>query len=138
MIDPTNVPGVELRETLARFILQSSHVRRSDGTLKQDAFMPHPYTDLSVTRHLLATEPELWTVGQTVADIQSKRLYGRGDVQALECEQLGMRVQADPVEGNSNHANITGWPQEKPEQKTKAQKLAAASTFVPNPVLPPG
>lgn len=60
MIDPSNVPQVADDETLARYILQRSHIRGSDHPVKPDAFIPHPYTDLSVTRHLMATESELW------------------------------------------------------------------------------
>ena len=36
MIDPDNVPIVESEEMLARYVLQSSHIRRSDQTLKRD------------------------------------------------------------------------------------------------------
>jgi hypothetical protein len=38
-----------------------------------------------------------------------------------------LAVAAAPVEGNPNHANVTGWPTEKPMQKIIAQKLAAAA-----------
>lgn len=51
MIDPANVPEVGPDEALARFVLHGSHIRRSNQTVKPDAFIPHPYRDLSVTRH---------------------------------------------------------------------------------------
>ena len=53
-------------EQLARFILQRSHLRQ-DGSVKQDAFVPYPWPDLSVTRHLQLTDKELWGIGHDVA-----------------------------------------------------------------------
>jgi hypothetical protein len=131
MIDPANVPEVAPSETLARFILYGKHIRPSDQTLKPDAFMPHPYLDLSVTRHLLASEDELWTVGQGIAELQGRPLHGRGDIRADTCDAEGLRVQADPVEGNPNHAIVVDWPAEKSAQKSIAQQIAAAAKFTP-------
>jgi hypothetical protein len=129
MIDPNDVPDVESNETLARFVLFGSHVRR-DQTLRADAFVPPPNLQLSVTRHRSATEQELLDVGNAVAEVRQRILYGRGDVLALACEQLNLKTVAAPIEGNPNHADICGWPDEKPAQKIIAQDLAASSTFV--------
>ena len=63
MIDPAHVPDVAAEELLARYVLQGSHVRNSNQTVKPDAFIPHPYSDLSVTRHLQATADEIWAAG---------------------------------------------------------------------------
>lgn len=133
MIDPASVPPVKSHELLARFVLYRGHIRSSAGTLKPDAFVPHPYMELSVTRLLRATDDELWAVGRAVASVQSKTLHGRGDIAAFDCEQQGLSMQPDPVDGNPNHANVTGWPQAKPEQKTIAQKLAAVVSFIRMP-----
>ena len=46
-------------ESLARFILRQNQIR-SDQTVKPDAFIPYPWPDLSVTRHLGLTDDELW------------------------------------------------------------------------------
>lgn len=113
-------------EQLARFILQRSHLRQ-DGTSKQDAFIPHPWPDLSVTRHLQLTEKELWSIGQNIARQTAKTLYGRADVRASDFQRHRLRVIAARVEGNPNHANVTGWPTEKPAQKIIAQQIAAAA-----------
>ncbi|MGH8612271.1 MAG: hypothetical protein ACREYF_09575 [Gammaproteobacteria bacterium] len=113
-------------EQLARFILQRSHLRQ-DGTVKQDAFIPHPWPDLSVTRHLQLTESELWSFGQNVARQTAKTLHGRADVRARDFQRYRLWVIAARVEGNPNHAIVTGRPTEKPAQKIIAQQIAAAA-----------
>lgn len=136
MIDPSNVPPVGADELLARFVLQRSHIRSSDRTIKPDALIPHPRADLSVTRHLMATEVELWSVGQDVANTRGKTLYGRGDFSAVMCANQRLVVQAAPLANNPNHANVRGWPAEKPLQKIIAQQVAAATKFVEAPGSP--
>jgi hypothetical protein len=133
MIDPMNVPAVTADEMLARYVLHSSHIRSKDQTLKQDAFVPHPYRDLSVTRHLQATEGELWTVGANVATAIGKTLYGRGDVTASVCVAQNLTVNAAPTPRNPNHADVSAWPADKPAQKIIALLIAAAAKFVARP-----
>jgi hypothetical protein len=132
MIDPTNVPPVADDERLARFVTHARQFRSSDGTVKQDAFIPHPHLELSVTRHLQATEQEIWDVGIEIALGQSKKLCGRADLLAGFCRSESLRVEATPLERNSNHADLAGWPAAKQDQKAIALKLAASALFVPN------
>lgn len=80
MLDPTEpAPDVGRNETLSRFILSRSHYRPSDGTAKQNAFVPHPHTALSVNRDLDATDEETWRAGRSVAEQRGKTLYRRAD-----------------------------------------------------------
>lgn len=130
MIDPAQVPAVTEDELLSRFVVQSKQFRASDRTVKPDAFIPHPHAALSVTRHLSASEEELWMIGAAVAAGQGKTLYGRAILQAVACGVQGLRVEAVPVEGNPNHADILGWPAAKQDQNAIALRLAAASTFI--------
>jgi hypothetical protein len=135
-IDPENVPPVTDAELLARYVTTSRHFRSSDNTVKQDLFMPHPYIELSVTRHLDATEPEIWDVGFDVVATQIDRnLYGRTDIQACDCNIDSLQVTAKPIlPKNPNHADIEGWPSAKQDQKAIAIKLAAsASKLIPPP-----
>jgi hypothetical protein len=134
MIDAADVPSVDPGETLARYVVYQSHIRRSNWTIKPDAFMPHPHRDLSLTRHRDATEEELWTAGQQVAASQGKTLQGRGDIAASTCIGQGLTVEARPLPENPNHADVVGWPADKPAQKIIAQEIAATSRFV----APPG
>jgi hypothetical protein len=133
MIDPANVPPVEAEEWLARYVVHSSHIRPSNQTLKPDAFIPHPYLELSVTRHLLATEQELWAIGKNVAQAVAKVLHGRGDFRASACLSQRLTVDAAPTDDNPNHANVCGWPADKPAQKIIAQEIAALAIFTPKP-----
>ncbi|MEC4805927.1 MAG: hypothetical protein SAJ12_12780 [Jaaginema sp. PMC 1079.18] len=128
MLDPSNIPPVEDSEILARYVLQSRHFRK-DLTPRPELFMPHPHQDLSVTRHRDATKDEIWQIGQDVANQTGKRLYGRFDIQAKDCQFESLTVEAKPVVNNPNHADITGWPLSKPEQKAIAQKIAAAHSI---------
>lgn len=133
MIDPANVPEVGAEEVLARFLLHGSHIRRSSMTVKPDAFMPHPHVDLSVTRHLLATDRELWLVGEAIARTSGMTLYGRGDIGVDVCLLQKLTVLADPVDANPNHAHVAGWPADKPLQKAIAQEIAATARLVGPP-----
>jgi hypothetical protein len=125
MLNPLNVPPVDDDETLARYVLQSNHFRSSDGTAKGDVFMPHPYQDLSVTRHREATEEEIWGVGHSVAQNIGKTLYGRFDIQAKDFLIDSLKVIPDPTDNNPNHAIVIGWPEAKQDQKSISQQIAA-------------
>lgn len=132
--------SVSLNERLARFVLFSRWIRKSGPlkTVKPDAFIPHPYTDLSVTRHKNLKENELWRIGQVIADTRPATLYGRADLSAEAVRRQSLNVEAKPVPGNLNHASIVGWPADKPAQKIIALKLAAKSSFVPRALPAPG
>lgn len=127
------LPTVDPGEWLARFIHFKSYIRQ-DRTIRPNAFIPHPHPNLSVTRHLQLSEWEIWEVARNVARQTNKPLYGRVDVQARVFQQQQLIVIADPVlPGNPNHANVTGWPEEKPAQKSIAQEIAAAANRVLEP-----
>jgi len=129
-----DVPAIDSDEWLARYIYYSRHVR-PDGTVRPDTFIPHPYPDLSVTRHLQLSEGELWQVGRVIARQTSKTLHGRADTQVFVFEKQQLRVVANPVlPDNPNHANVTGWPVDKPAQKIIAQQIATEASKV---LLPP-
>lgn len=120
-------------ESLARFVLQPDWIR-ADGTLRPDPFVPHPHTDLSVTRHHGLTPEELWELGENVAaELRKKRpsaaLLGRGDFQASLAFAHGLQVK--PHEPPRNHANVEGFPKDnKPLQKSIAQRIVAEAKFV--------
>lgn len=114
-------------EKLARFILSKSCIR-NDNTVKQDAFLPFPHRGLSVTRHKNLSEQELWRIGQDIADMRPATLYGRADLNAAKVRSP-LEIKLEPLEGNPNHANIVGWPEDKPAQKMIAMELAKDSTY---------
>jgi hypothetical protein len=129
MIGGSAPSAVADEEGLARFILYSNWIRNSDKTVRPDAFIPYPYPDLSVTRHINLSEEALWNVGQHVADARSGKLYGRADIYASTARRQRLRIDPAPVPNNPNHANIDGWPADKPAQKIIALQLAADSAY---------
>ena len=130
MTEQPTPPPVADAEWLARFILFAKWLR-ADRTVRPDAFIPHPWPNLSVTRRLGLDEEELWRIGQNVADQRSLPLYGRADVRARAIRKHRLDIQPTPEP--RNHVNITGWPKEKPAQKITAQEIAAAATFISTP-----
>jgi hypothetical protein len=127
MSDGDNVPPITSDEWLARFIHYQRYIRQ-DRTVRADAFIPHPYPDLSVTRHLQLSDAELWRIGGDVARQINRSLHGRVDTQVFVFQRQRLQVIADPVfPDNPNHANINGWPAEKAAQKIIAQQIAAAA-----------
>jgi hypothetical protein len=133
MLQPDNVPDVGPGETLSRFIVSRSHIRSSNQTVKPDAFVPHPYEDLSVNRDLEATEEETWRVGADVAAARGRSLRGRADTLAATFLSQKLETVAAPVDGNPNHVNVVGWPVDKPSQKIIAQEIAAVAKFLAPP-----
>ena len=138
MDDDHSVQPIDTHERLARFVLFSSWVRKSDQTVKPDAFIPHPYPNLSVTRHLSLSEKALWRVGQEVAKNRPAKMYGRADINVVDAMDLRLEVHPHPVIGNPNHANVVGWPPDKPAQKIIAMELPAAAIFLNHPRLAEG
>ncbi len=128
MSNKAELPPIVDDELLARFVLFSNWIRQ-DQTVRPDAFIPHPYPDLSVTRHRKLSEFDLWQIGQTVADKSSRNLYGRADIHALTVKAQSLRIEPTPTP--KNHANIIDWPEDKPGQKIIAQEIAATAHFVP-------
>lgn len=132
MNEDTSLPQVTDDEFLARFVLFSGWIRSSNNTVRPDAFIPYPYPDLSVTRHLGLLESDIWQIGQMVASSRPATLYGRADIQALYVKRQSLRIIPTPEP--KNHANVTGWPKDKPAQKIIAQELAAIAQYCPNPI----
>ena len=121
-------------ERLSRYLHQSNHIRKSDNTVTQNAFIPHPHADLSVTRHLNLDENEIWSIGADIAQQNQKTLHGRADIEASSFLEQNLRVVSDPViPGNPNHAIVNGWPSDKPSQKIIALEIASKSKYIPAP-----
>ncbi len=131
MIPKGPIPEIADSESVARYAFSSGHIRKIDGTLKQNAFMPPPNFDFSTTRHLDTSEAELWSIGKYIASGLNKPLLGRGDFSIAVAKALGLIAGATPNDWNRNHASLTGWPTDKEKQKLIAQELAAAAALVP-------
>jgi len=133
MLAIENVPEVERSETLSRFIVSSRHIRKSDETVKADAFVPHPNEELSVNRDKEATDDETWDAGDVVAQKLGRTLHGRADASAATYISLQLTTIAAPIPDNPNHVNVCNWPPGKPEQILKAKEIAEKAKLLRPP-----
>lgn len=131
MIDADNVPEVALDEVVARFILEKKLVYE-DGSPKPRLFYPYKHVELSVNRHRECTQDEIWMFGRGVSEFRNKTLVGRSDIAVEDCTFDTLEVVAKPIKDhpkgvpdNPNHADIVGFPDNKEDQMSLAQKLAA-------------
>jgi len=127
--------GLAGEELLARYVFRKEFVR-ADGTLKPDPFIPYRHTELSVTRHIGLDDAQIWELGEGVAAArrESAILQGRGDVQTSAFMKENLSVRPDPIEGNPNHANVYGWPDDKAEQRAIALEIVKSVTYLPKPI----
>jgi len=115
-------------------VLTEKHVRKESMTLKPEAFLPYKHVELSVIRHRDLSEEELWDIGREVAQERGRPLVGRGDFSAKDARL--QNLDAVPAEAPGlprNHADIIGWPPEKPLQMLRAAEIAALAVFIPTP-----
>lgn len=123
-----------------KYVLKDAKTGKCKPT--PQAFLPYSRVELSVIRHREITETELWEIGR---DISAKReaedkfgrkfsLLGRGDFLASDAREQKLDVK--PAEGLGlprNHADVVGWPPEKPAQLMRAVQIAARATFIATP-----
>lgn len=118
-------------EMLARFVISTRWVREN-GTVRQDAFIPPPDRNLSVTRHAQLSADEIRQRGDDVAKVRETELHGRADVIAITVRAaLPLNVVAAPIPRNPEHAHVIEWPLDKPSQKALAQEIAATAAYIP-------
>lgn len=114
---------VDPLETLARFVLEWSKVRRSDNTVKYSAFVPAKDNVLSTYRTDDLTILEVFSLGKEyVGNPQGKDVIGSATIRADEFMRLGLRLRPtkDP---HPRHVDVEGWG-ESAENRSKAQLLA--------------
>lgn len=120
------------QEPLARYIFSKRHIK-ANNTVRQDAFIPFPHPDLSVTQHAGMSDVALWAVGDDIAQQRDLPLKGRADLVAKVYLDQKLQINEDPTPENPNHVNVTGWPIEKCAQKIIALELAARAVYTPTP-----
>jgi hypothetical protein len=128
-------PGpISQDETLARFLVRRKQFSEP-GPVKPQAFMPPRDRLLSTFRTKELGEDDIWALGyKFVATPQAVPLYGRGELGVRDAVELGLRVERDVPP--PRHANIAGWPEDKAQQKSLAQQLAAVAILRLDPHRP--
>jgi hypothetical protein len=114
---------VNPKEILARYLFSHTHYSREKNIVKPTAFLPAPNSDmLSVFRTSDLSNDEIWAIGNSVGQPSQRTLHGRADIVSLQVQKQGLVI--DPNNNPPRHANITGWPSEKPKRLSIAQELA--------------
>ncbi|HET7231055.1 MAG TPA: hypothetical protein VFJ16_13675 [Longimicrobium sp.] len=119
---------MEPDDHLARFILSRREFSPTHRRVKAVAFLPESRgSTTSVFRIAGLAEPEIWKIGEKVADLREKTLHARADVTVWKVQEVGLSL--DPDDTPPRHANIRGWPSDKAEQLSIAQQLAASAVL---------
>ena len=126
-----NYSPVANDEVVSRAVVFSGWFAQKNGAyyVKQDAFVPFPKVKLSVIRNVGLKEDEIWGFSKKVAEQRVRTLYGRADVKAESFFTEGLSVDAAPLEGSPNHADVINWPAEKEDQKYLALQIASTAKF---------
>ena len=122
---------------LARFAVEKNK-RKAAGLVS--LYTPPARTDaLSVFTATEAPEKDMLDAGKYVACERKKsHLYGWAVLPegAYESLRLMASIDSSPSFGKCCHANVTGWPEEKVERISLAQKLAGCHETYPVHKLP--
>jgi hypothetical protein len=68
---------------------------------------------------------QIWILGKKNVAIN---IYGRAEIAYVAVSEIGLKVDLDNKP--PRHANLTGWPIQKSEQKLYALKLAEKSSLL--------
>ena len=128
---------VKQDELTTHFIFARDQVDPLKKVVKSGAFLPPKDKKLSVYRIHACSEPKIWWFGHwyvTKRRPDKKVVVARGDLMALIFSRQNLQIRPD---GNPHprHANIEGWPDDKPSQKMKAVELANNAQLVMKPVV---
>ncbi|MGH9891757.1 MAG: hypothetical protein ACREA0_07210, partial [bacterium] len=106
---------------------QTNHYRREAWRVTERAFLPHGDGTTSVFRVNGLTEAQIWEMAdEHVAGAPGgRRVLGTGTLVARAVTDVGLLVEPD--DDPPRHAAIVGWPDEKDDRKSRAQKLAAVA-----------
>jgi len=118
-------------EQLARCLTQSNHYKRDPLRVTERAFLPAPDGATSVFRIDGLDDKALWGHVDVHVGSTGRRVEGAGIVLAQVVKNVGLRMRADDVP--PRHAEIVGWPDEKSDQKSRAQQLAGAAVLKMRP-----
>lgn len=127
------LPGsVSHAERISRFIFHKKYINETKGWVSHAAFMPSTATkNTSVYRTSSCIEGRIWLIGDLFVARKLKPprdLLARADVQADIILNEGLAIVAKPSP-HPRHAEVTNWPDDKPQQKIKAMVLAEGATL---------
>jgi len=77
-------------------------------------------------------EQEIWQVGDLIGKERAKNALARGDLSKSSVLKVGLTVDLTPGL-HDLHADVSGWPTDKDEQKSIALELCAKSKLCLRP-----
>ena len=129
---------IDPQEDLTRYLLSRNQFSPSNKRVKSSAFLPPQNLKLSVFRIKDLSDENIWKIGtDKVANRINppKSLHARADFMADVAISKGLQIIPD--KWPTRHANIVGWPEEKPKRKEIALELAANAHLEINPFKNP-
>jgi len=129
---------IDPQEDLTRYLLSRNQFSPSNKRVKSSAFLPPQNLKLSVFRIKDLSDENIWKIGtDKVANRINppKSLHARADFMADVAISKGLHIIPD--KWPTRHANIVGWPEEKPKRKEIALELAANAHLEINPFKNP-
>jgi len=131
-----NHSPVESTEILVRFIYAPFHIRKSDGTIRWQAFKP-AHDGTSVTRQKYALPKIVLQLGEALARFKQKyikqgyvKMIGKAEVLTQHVRNLNLDAKPAPSKRDPNHANIIKWPPNKDAQIMLCKELIVKSKFI--------
>jgi hypothetical protein len=123
---------VDRDELTTHFIFAHDQFDSKKCVVKSGAFLPPKDKRLSIYRILKCSERKIWWFGNwyvTRKRADKKPVLARGDLQALSFINANLHITPDG-RPHPRHANVEGWPAEKPLQKMIAVNLANNARLV--------
>lgn len=128
---------IDPAEDISRFIFSKDYFSLDKGRVKVGAFMPKEGADISVYRTTSCTESKIWWLGDWYVARPRKDhrpLLARGDLKGSDFSAQDLDIKKHPTP-HPRHANVVGWPNDKPSRKMKATALANLARLHVKPQL---
>ena len=120
----------ERGESLSRFIFSTRHFSAAQSRVKPDALLPGKDSlETSVFRTAGLDHTATREICDRVGETAARTLKAWGNVRAGVVFDAGLDVRPDNVP--ERHAAIIGWPRQKDQQISQAQRRAEAATLHP-------
>ena len=121
---------------ITRYIFDTNAFAVNTERVKYNALMPDHNGKTSVFNITNLHSDKIWDIGVNhVAILRGRDIKARGDILAIDVSSEELMITPD-TQDHPLHANISGRPTEKSEQKLIAMKLADKAELHVVPVNP--
>ncbi len=118
---------VAASEPICRFVFGTDYYRRSDKSVRHNAFMPNNAGETSVYRTISLNDEKICDLGECfVAPMRKKPIKGWAKILASRITEQKLRIDPKLIP-HDRHANIVDWSESNDENKLIALKLSRKS-----------